>query len=78
MVMVGYKTRKGNAVIKCLCGSAPSSETFSHQPCGSDIFDIKGRIKVIISRGTLLQHRSSVLQPINAYQRVLRQQCCST
>lgn len=53
MVMVGYKTGKGRAVIKCLCGSAPNNETFFHQPCGSDIFDIKGKIKVIISRGTL-------------------------
>ena len=35
------------------CGCAPSSGTFSHQPCSSDNFDIKSKIKVIISKGTL-------------------------
>lgn len=54
MVMVGYKIRKGNVVIKCLCGFVFSSEIFFYQLCGSDIFDIKGRIKVIIFRGIFL------------------------
>ena len=55
MVIVGYKAGEGKAVIKCLCGSAPSNKTFSHQPCSSDAFNIKSKIMIITSKGNLLK-----------------------